>query len=87
MKKTGRGKGACAVRSKKEKKRSAAGLLKVSLVIYILLLLMCAAVSLMTVWHVRRQSVALFQTNLDLYAAEIDEMCIRDSTSTGTPRL
>lgn len=73
MKETGRGKGACAVRRKQEKKRSAASLLKVSLAIYILLLLMCAAVSLMTVWHVRRQSVELFQTNLDLYAAEIDE--------------
>ncbi|MDD2955174.1 MAG: histidine kinase [Oscillospiraceae bacterium] len=27
----------------------------------------------MTVWHVRRQSIELFQTNLDLYAAEVDE--------------
>ena len=55
------------------KRRSAAGLLKVSLAGYILLLVTCAAVSLMTVWNVRQQSIRLFQTNLDLYAAEIDE--------------
>ncbi len=54
------------------RKRSLNRILKLTLAVYIPLLFVCAGISGVSVYHIRSQTMTLFRTNLDLYAAEID---------------
>lgn len=57
----------------KKKQRSAAGWLEQALVYYLLILIVCLFISVISIVEVSRQNKRMFQTNLDMYAAEISD--------------
>ena len=56
----------------KKRQRSASTLLRDTLLVYLLILMICIAVAVISIEKVSSQNKNLFQANLDIYSAEID---------------